>query len=311
MLHSYTQFFKLKYIKNINLVELDGILVSKKFDDVTKKVINFYNENPFPNYDKSDNKNTILAQGDNSYLKSLKRLLGFNKKILEVGCGTGQYSNYFAIGTNNHIFALDPTYKSLQLAKNFSDKNNIKNIKYINGSIFEDLFEKESFDLVFCSGVLHHTKDTYLGLEKCTELVKKNGYILIGLYNSYSRFPFKKIIYKLFGKKVVSYFDPILRDSKFSKESINAWIEDQYNHPVERSHTIQELLNWFKKCNIEPLTGIPDINSVKFDKINEQINKKDLFESKSRLTLIFNQLMMNFNLLGKDGSLFCILGKKL
>lgn len=311
LLHSYTQFFKLRIIKNKNLEEFDGILVSNKFDDVTKKVISFYNNNPFPNYDNEDNKSTILAKGDKSYLKSLKKLLGFNKKILEVGCGTGQYSNYFAIGTNNHVFALDPTYNSLKLAKDFSDKNNIKNIKYINGSIFEDLFEKESFDLVFCSGVLHHTKDTYLGFEKCAELVKKNGYILIGLYNSYSRFPLKKILYKLFGIKVVSYFDPILKNKKASQASINAWLEDQYNHPVERSHSIQELLSWFKKFNIEPLSGIPNINSVQLNKIYEQIDKKNLHKRKSKLSLIFSQIKMNFNLLGKDAALFCILGKKL
>ena len=296
--------------KNKNLVESNGILVSDKFDDVTKKVVDFYKDNPFPNYDDDDNKSSILAKGEKSYLKSLKRLIGYNKKILEVGCGTGQYSNYFAIGTNNLIFALDPNYNSLQLAKNFSDKNNIKNVKYINGSIFEDLFEKETFDLVFCSGVLHHTMNTYLGFVKCAELVKKNGYILIALYNSYSRFSFKKILYKIFGKKTLFYFDPILRDKKTSNASINAWIKDQYEHPVEKSHSVQELLGWFKKHNIEPVSAIPNINSVDLNKIDEQIDKKNLYRAKSKLNIILSQIKMNFNLLGKDGSLFCMLGKK-
>lgn len=297
--------------KNKNLLESNGILVSDKFDDVTIGVVDFYKDTPFPNYDDDDDKSSILAKGDASYLKSLKRLIGYNKKILDVGCGTGQYSNYFAIGTNNLIFGLDPTYNSLKLGKNFSDRNNIKNVKYINGSIFNDLFEKETFDLVFCSGVLHHTKNTYLGFEKCAELVKKNGYILIGLYNYYSRFSLKKIIFKFFGAKAVIYFDPILKNKKTSKGSINAWIKDQYDHPVERSHSVQELLGWFKNNNIEPVSGIPNINSVDLNKIYDQIDKRNLYKRKSKLNIVFSQLKMNFNLLGKDAALFFILGKKL
>lgn len=303
-------FLILSFFKN-KLQTSDGIFLDPSFDETTKKVISFYNKNPFPNYNVGDNKSTILAKGDNSYLKYLKKFIGFNKKMLEVGCGTGQYSNYFAIGTNNIVYALDPTLNSLKLAKSFSDKNNIKNIKYINGSIFEDIFNKESFDFVFCSGVLHHTKDTYLGFKRCSELVKKNGYILIGLYNSYSRFSIKKILYKLFGKKIIIKLDPILREKKNSDAAIDAWIKDQYDHPVERAHSIDELLNWFKSENIKPISGIPNINSLNISEINSNIENQSLYLPKSKFEKIFSQIKMNFNLLGTDAALFCILGKKL
>jgi 2-polyprenyl-3-methyl-5-hydroxy-6-metoxy-1,4-benzoquinol methylase len=299
----------LTILKNKKLAEDNGILICNEFDEVTKKVVEFYKDKPFPNYNDNDNKITILSKGDQSYLKNLKKLVGYNKKILEVGCGTGQYSNYFAIGTNNMIYALDPAYNSIKLAKNFSDKNNIKNIKYINGSVFDDIFEKETFDLVFSSGVLHHTKDTYLGFKKCTELVKKNGYLLVGLYNLYSRFSLNKLLYKIFGEKGV-IFDPILKDKKQSKASMDAWIKDQYDHPVERSHSIEELLSWFKKHNFEPISGIPNINNIDMNKINDEIQDKNSYKLNSKFNLFFTQIKTNFNLLGKDGALFCILGRK-
>ena len=50
----------------------------------------------------------------------------FNKKILEIGCGTGQLSIFFSIGINNEIEA-DPTLESLKLVK-FTNDNNIKEI---------------------------------------------------------------------------------------------------------------------------------------------------------------------------------------
>ena len=36
-----------------------------------------------------------------------------------------------------------------------------------------------------------------------------------------------------------------------NKEKIDAWINDQYQHPVESLHTIDEVLDWFKKNKIE------------------------------------------------------------
>ena len=55
--------------------------------------------------------------------KRMKQLgINSNTSVLEIGCGTGQLSNYFAINTNNKIVALDPTIESLNLAKNFSNK---------------------------------------------------------------------------------------------------------------------------------------------------------------------------------------------
>ncbi len=290
--------------------KIDGIYVDELFDDTTKKVVDFYKKNPFPNYKNYDNKSTILSKGDNSYLKSLKEIIGYKKKILEVGCGTGQYSNYFAIGTNNSIFALDPTFDSLKIAKNFSDKNNIKNITYVNGSIFEEIFENETFDLIFCSGVLHHTKDTHLGFKNCVKLLKKNGFILIGLYNSYAKFSLKRLIFKIFGYKLIAKIDPILKNLKDSEEEIRAWVEDQYNHPVERSHSIDDVLQWFGDNRIEPIAGIPKINNLDLYQIDINTIDNTPIVSKNWLSRIITQINMNFNLLGSDGSLFCILGRK-
>ena len=33
--------------------------------------------------------------------------MGYQKSVLEVGCGTGQLALYFAIGTNNNIIGLE------------------------------------------------------------------------------------------------------------------------------------------------------------------------------------------------------------
>jgi len=279
-------------------------------DKVTKSVTDFYKIKPFPDYKLGDNKATLLSNGDKNYLASnFKKFLGFKKKVLEVGCGTGQLSIYFSIGTNNEIVGLDPTIESLNLASSFSIENNIQNVKFVNADIFDDVLEDEYFDFIWCNGVLHHTKNPYEGFKIILKSLKNDGYILIGLYNKIGRVRtiIRKYIYKIFGKKAVMLMDPVLRNLKSdSPEQIDSWIRDQYIHPVESLHTFDEVLQWFKKNNVEFVSSIPQSH---FDFQNTE----NLFEKQKPgnfLTRLFNQILMIFNYLGSDGGLFVFIGKK-
>ena len=297
----------MSFIKK-NLDYKNGIISSKIINLETKKVTEFYKITPFPNYKDDDSKKTISQKGDKNLLaKQFKNFIGYDKNVLEVGCGTGQLSIYFAIGSNNKIVAMDPTIHSLNLAKNFIDKNNISNVTFLNADIFDDVLSDEYFDFLWCNGVLHHTKNPYLAFQIITKSLKKNGYILIGLYNKFGRIRtiLRKYLAKIFGYRILNLFDPTLRKLKLDENEKKAWIRDQYLHPIESLHTIDEVLDWFKKNNIEFISSIP---SSDFD-----FNYKNIFEKKSIGTYysrIVNQFSMIFNQLGSDGGLFILIGKK-
>ena len=196
-----------------NLENKNGIFFSNITDSETKKVTEFYKITPFPNYKENDNKKTISEKGDKNLLaKQFKKFIGYEKNVLEVGCGTGQLSIYFGIGSNNRIVAMDPTIYSLNLAKNFVDKNNLKNIKFLNADIFDDVLSNDYFDFIWCNGVLHHTKNPYLAFQILAKSLKKNGYVLIGLYNKFGRIRtiLRKYLFKIFGYKILNIFDPII-----------------------------------------------------------------------------------------------------
>ncbi len=282
-------------------------------EQVTKKVTEFYNKDPFPNYKKHQDKHSLNSIGKNNFLfKQLKDFLGNNSTFIEIGSGTSQVSNYLAYGTNNKIFAFDPTLKSLEMGKIFADKNNIKNIKFINADIYDDVLESDLFDVILCSGVLHHTKNSYQSFSLLPKILKKNGYIIIGLYNSYGRLRTKirQFFYKIFGSRYVMIFDPVLRnlrrESKKNAEKIKSWINDQYAHPVERSHTFDELFNWFDKHNIEFINSIPSCDCA--IGIPSDIFSKSI--KTSWLERVFQQIRINFNSLGDEGGLFIFIGKK-
>ena len=288
----------------------DGVISFSIEDNETKKVTEFYKVTPFPNYKNDDNKQSILEKGNKNILaQKFKKFIGYKKKVLEVGCGTGQLSIYFSLGTNNQIVAFDPTIQSLNLAKNFAKKNNIKNIEFVNADIFDDVLVDNYFDFVWCNGVLHHTKDPYKAFQLVCKALKDEGYILIGLYNKIGRIRtlIRKYLSKIFGLKVLEIFDPTLKHLKISKEERKSWIKDQYFHPIESLHTLDEVLNWFKNNNIEYISSIP---SCDFEVVQNYDNLFSKSSEGSFYSRIINQILMIFNRLGSDGGLFIVIGKK-
>ena len=294
--------------KNFNL---NGNIVDFDIKDpITLKVKQFYEKYPFPNYKIDDDKHTILEKGNkNSFFAELKNFIGFNKSVLEVGSGTCQLSNYLAIGTNNQICAFDSSIISLKIGNNFAKKNSISNIKFVRGDIFDKIFENEIFDFILTNGVLHHTKNPSKAFSNIVSYLKKDRCVLFGLHNKIGRFRtnFRKILHKIFGRKSVMLFDPVLRKiDKKSKDKIEAWIRDQYEHPVESQHTFDEVLNWFDKNNIEFINSVPSCS------LSEE-SEKSFFENNIKGTYLerfFQQLFMIFNKFGSEGGLFIFIGKR-
>ena len=117
----------------------------------------------------------------------------------------------------------------------------------------------------------------------------------------------RKYLSKIFGIKLLEFFDPTLKHLKLSEKEKEAWINDQYFHPIESLHTLDEVLNWFKKNNIEYINSIPSCDFEYYQNYENIFEKKSKGDIHSRL---FNQFSMIFNKLGSDGGLFVVIGKK-
>lgn len=285
--------------------DINGIYVNTDFIESTNKVRSFYEHNPFPNYDDAEDKSKLIELTKNNiYIQEMLTDIGSDKDIIEIGSGTSQLSNLIASTSNNRVVAFDATYNSLMLGKEFAINNNIINCNFIHGDIanINKIFKNNSFDYVICSGVLHHTSQPYENFVKISKLLKNDGSIIIGLYNSYGRLYSKivKFFYKIFGITVLNFFDPILKNQKKSKNQKISWIRDQYQHPLESCHTFDEVFSWFSKNNFSVYDTIPNISK----------NSLDISSSKLFFQRIILQFAMNFNQLGKDGGLYIVKGKK-
>ena len=91
-----------------------------------------------------------------------------------------------------------------------------------------------------------------------------------------------------------------------SQDKINAWIRDQYTHPVESTHTFDEVLKWFKMNNIEFINSMPNCDPFSKEKnIFEKDGKGNFFKR------LLRQILMIFSPYGGEGGLFIFIGKKI
>jgi SAM-dependent methyltransferase len=117
----------------------------------------------------------LLAQ-----LDLLKLQLDGNSNILEVGSGAGRFTRVILENSDATLYSID--YSN---AVDTNLNNNIDYIERLNlvqASIYELPFEQNSFDLVFCIGVLQHTPDFSKSIDCLVDKVKKGGKIVVDFY---------------------------------------------------------------------------------------------------------------------------------
>ena len=91
------------------------------------------------------------------------------------------------------------------------------------------------------------------------DVLKPGGHFVLGLYNRYGRIPTKLRGYAIraLGMGLMGKLDPVVRNDRKSARRQRAWLRDQYFHPLEETHTVDEVLGWFSKARIEYVNAVP------------------------------------------------------
>ena len=98
--------------------------------------------------------------------------------ILEAGSGSGRFTEVL-VKTPTTIFSFD---YSDAVEANFRNHNEYKNLHLFQGDIFNIPFKQNTFDHVFCLGVLQHTPDPEEAFYCLADQVKFGGYIYFDVY---------------------------------------------------------------------------------------------------------------------------------
>jgi 2-polyprenyl-3-methyl-5-hydroxy-6-metoxy-1,4-benzoquinol methylase len=167
--------------------------LSEERGSVSTAVRAQYEENPYPRWVRMQSvfPSASLAQTVAELFPHVRTSATAEKtRILVAGCGTGQN----AIATAQRfagasVLAVDFSRASLGYARRKTLELGIRNIDYLHADLLALGRLEERFDLVECSGVLHHLEDPFEGWRVLAGLRKPGGVMRIGLYSEAGRKP--------------------------------------------------------------------------------------------------------------------------
>ena len=125
--------------------------------DVTEMVKQFYEQTPFPNYDDLDNPRALIEKArEGMFARLLNEQIPYDARVVEIGCGTGQLTNFLAIA-HRSVLGVDVCLNSLRLAERFKAEHGLERATFAQMNLFRPALKDGFFDVVISNGVLHHT----------------------------------------------------------------------------------------------------------------------------------------------------------
>jgi len=102
--------------------------------------------------------------------------------ILEAGCGMGRFTQ-IALETGAEVVSFD---LSTAVEANLRNNGDSPRVQIVQASIYEIPLKKESFDKLFCMGVLQHCPDVRAAFMSLVPFLKPGGEIVIDCYQKHT-----------------------------------------------------------------------------------------------------------------------------
>lgn len=146
-----------------------------RYDKRALKIIEKLKETHNADLNEVENISSLIKTQYLFYKKLIKDKVKKGMKVLEIGCGTGEFS-WQAISSGAYVTLLDISENSLEAAR-YRFKKNMKNIKLKKGDMEDIPFDEESFDIVLSSGSLSYG-DHKIVRNEIFRVLKNNGYFI-------------------------------------------------------------------------------------------------------------------------------------
>ncbi len=168
-----------------------------------------------------------------------------NKKILDVGCGDGEFSSLL-VKNNNEIFGVDISDTAVKIAQSRGIRAEYCDI---NGGL---PFEDNLFDIVLLFDVLEHIFDPSFILRQTQRVLKPGGvlyccvpnasfivnrlyFLLTGHFKDFTALT-QKIVPDMFFSEHIRFFSPdiiktLLKQNNFTIKKIFYWFPTYFQNP--------------------------------------------------------------------------------
>ena len=184
-----------------------------------------------------------------------------NLSILIAGCGANQAAHYAFTNRNSEVLGIDVSDSSLGHEAHLKQKHGLGNLELLQMSLGEIGSLGRTFDLIICTGVLHHLPDPDAGLRCLRDVLKPHGVISLMLYGSFPRVGVYMLqeVFRQLGLKqdaegigiVKRAIDVLPRWHHLNVYrqtapdlGYNSGLVDTFLHPADRAFTVPEISNW-------------------------------------------------------------------
>ena len=161
-------------------------------DPVSRVVKGQYEDNPYPRWLALEHHTpTRYSDALEAVLPGFKspKLLSKGKlQVLIAGCGTGRHAlNVARYFRDVQVLAVDISHNSLSYAQRMAKRYQLDNVEFLQADILQLEGLGRKFDIIECSGVLHHMDDPKLGAQCLINILEPKGLLKIGLYSELAR----------------------------------------------------------------------------------------------------------------------------
>jgi SAM-dependent methyltransferase len=152
---------------------------------------------------------------------------------------------------------VDVCLNSLSLAHKFKSDHGLERAAFAQMNLFRPGLRDGFFDVVISNGVLHHTADCRGAFRRISRLARPGGHVVVGLYSGYSRrLHYARVALFRWTGLTSRWLDPHFGRVQAGGKR-EAWFQDQYCHPHETCHTLDEVLGWMDESGLEFVNSIP------------------------------------------------------
>ncbi|MDJ0834406.1 MAG: class I SAM-dependent methyltransferase [Gammaproteobacteria bacterium] len=111
-------------------------------------------------------------------IEKIKSYLSAEDHVLDIGCGTGTQCDDLA---NNvaQVTGIDISSKLLAIAETRKLERQIKNVEFVQSTVFDERFDSASFNLVMAFYVLHFCEDIDEVFGRIYDILKPGGLLIL------------------------------------------------------------------------------------------------------------------------------------
>lgn len=184
--------------------------------------------------------------------------------VLVAGCGTWQSAKYALSHPSASVVAIDVSPTSLEHTEKLKRKYSLANLGTRQLSVENAGDLDHGFDLIICTGVLHHLVDPDAGLRALRSVLKPDGAMYLMLYAPYGRtgvYLFREYCRRLgigsspqeihdltASLKEIPEYHPLLSTLRGSRDSLSAdFLVDAVLNPRDKTYSVTQLYDFLER----------------------------------------------------------------